>query len=416
MSETAYLNVFFGTELVGRVCDTEPLSFEYSEAWLADPQTMQISNIAKQPGSNSSRFVLAFFDNLLPEGALREYVARKHKVSTVYGLLAAVAGDSAGGMVLLPPGQQPGVSGYEPTTWAALARKLREGSGIQAADIKGDQARISLSGAQDKALIYIDAKGNPAIPKGTSPSTHILKPDIRRLEGVWHSAANEALVMRAASLCGLSAAEVFYEPMTQACIVKRFDRYDEGNGILARLVQYDLCQLDGIESSKKYETEGGPGVRRCAELIRRYSSTPAPDLELFLRSIFFNLCFGNNDGHAKNLAIMALRSREVRLAPLYDLTCTRIYPGLSQSFAFRIGGEDKPGRIGREHVEAMARELRMGTRFVLELAQDVASRALEAAKAANEQLLPAFEHSASELASRILTRVKELALGFQKRL
>lgn len=112
---------------------------------------------------------------------------------------------------------------------------------------------------------------------------------------------------------------------------------------------------------------------------------------------------------------MALRSGEVRLAPLFDLMCTRIYPGLSQSFAFRIGGEDKPGRIGREHVEAMTRELRMNTRFVLGIARDVAGKAVSAAQAASEQLSPAFQHSARELAGRILNRVKEITQGFQKR-
>ncbi len=81
---------------------------------------------------------------------------------------------------------------------------------------------------------------------GTAPSTHILKPNIKRLSKVWHSAANETIIMQTASLCGLPAAEVFYEPLTQSCVVRRFDRATQDDGTLGRLIQYDLCQLSGV--------------------------------------------------------------------------------------------------------------------------------------------------------------------------
>ena len=66
--------------------------------------------------------------------------------------------------------------------------------------------------------------------------------------------------MRAAALAGLPTAEVFYEPHTEACVVRRFDRQSRADGTLARLVQYDLCQLAGTVSDRKYEKEGGPGL------------------------------------------------------------------------------------------------------------------------------------------------------------
>jgi hypothetical protein len=37
------------------------------------------------------------------------------------------------------------------------------------------------------------------------------------------------------------------------------------DGTLARLVQYDLCQLAGTVSERKYEKEGGPGLAACAD-------------------------------------------------------------------------------------------------------------------------------------------------------
>ena len=413
---TATLDVYFESDLVGSVYDTQPLAFEYAASWLARPNAHQIASIELRAGVNDSPYVLAFFDNLLPEGALREYFSQKFKASTVFALLSAIAGDTAGGLVILPRGQVPEPPGYQPTSWEKLAAIVREGSGTLAAEAKATGARISLSGAQDKALICIDANGNPSLPTGSSPSTHILKPNIRRMEGVWESAANEALVMRIANKCGLDVSEAFYEPTTQACIVRRFDRYAAADGHLRRLVQYDLCQLNGTASEKKYESEGGPGIARCLELVRKYSNVPAADLSSVLKAVFFNLCAGNNDGHAKNFSMLAHADKSVRLAPLYDLMCTRIYPGLSGDYAFQIGGEVRPGTISRTRVEALAREIRMRPAFVLGVARQVGERVLEVAPQALAELQPVFPHSAAILGERVVDRVREITRGLMQRL
>lgn len=82
------------------------------------------------------------------------------------------------------------------------------------------------------------------------------------------SAANEAIILRTAAHCGLRTAQVFYEPLTRACVVERFDHYRRDDGTLGRRIQYDFCQLAGIASERKYEKEGGQGrggLRRCRD-------------------------------------------------------------------------------------------------------------------------------------------------------
>ena len=412
----ASLDVYLGTALVGSVYDTQPLSFEYAQSWLPNPGRIQLANIPLRAGRIDNEFVLAYFDNLLPEGALREHISRQLHATSTFALLRAVAGDTAGSMVLLPSGQKPEPSGYELTSWAKLGHILRGDEGITAFDIKGRGARISLSGAQDKALIYIDSTGAPALPLGTSPSSHILKPSIRALPGIWESAANETIVMRAAAKCRLTSAEVFFEPNTAACVVKRFDRFVDEHGELARLIQYDLCQLNGTPSDRKYEAEGGPGIRRCAELIRRYSVMPAVDLRSFLAWVFFNLYVGNNDGHAKNLSLLAHRQGGARLAPFYDLMCTRIYPGLSRNYAFKIGGEDKPGQITREHVVEMANELGLRPRFVMQIADSLSRSIVPALKEAIDEISPVLPVSAQTFARKLLQEVNGITKKFQRRL
>ncbi len=400
MPQVAQLDVFYGEEPVGTLYDSTPLAFEYSTAWLERASRMAVAAIPLAAGRNDSAAVQAIFENLLPEGELRQYLALQNKASTLFSLLREVAGDTAGGFVIVPGGQAPGAPTYEATTWEALAGLLGRKSAF-AIDIKGRGARISLAGAQDKAVIAIFDDGVPRLPRGTAPSTHILKPDIRRLSKVWHSAANEAIVMLTAAKCGLPTAEVFYELHAQACVVRRFDRIARADGTLGRLIQYDLCQLTGTVSVKKYEKEGGPGIAACAEMIRAYSTQPAVDLRAFVSWILFNLFVGNNDSHAKNLAMVEVPGGGVALAPFYDLMCTRLYPGLSQEFAFAVGGEARPGSIGREHLDAMAAELRMRPQFIARLALELAKAMPTAVDAAVQTVSPALPHGAKALATRL---------------
>jgi len=399
MPRPSQLDVFFADELVGAIHDTSPISFEYAKAWLDRRPPMPVATIALEGGLNHSAQVQAFFENLLPEGELRHYIADQKKASTLFSLLHEVAGDTAGGFTILPAGQRPEPPSYEATSWEALGTTLA-GKSAAAIDVKGRDARISLAGAQDKASIAIFGDGVPMLPRGTSPSTHILKPDIKRLAKIWNSAANETMVMLAASACGLPTADVFYEPHTRSCIVKRFDRFMRPDGSLGRLIQYDLCQLSGVVSDKKYEKEGGPGLLACAELIRKYSSRPAVDLRHFVAWIFFNLFTGNNDSHAKNLSMYRLPDEGVVLTPFYDLMCTRIYPGLSREFAFSIGGETMPGSMTRDHATEMARQLRMQPSFVLGLADDLATKIPQAMAKAYATVAPSLPSGGRTLAGR----------------
>ena len=405
MQQIKSLDMFFGEELVGTIHDTSPIAFEYSPQWLGRSEPLPVAAIALQSERNNSADVQGFFEKLLPEGELRQYVAEQNKASTVFSMLLAVAGDTAGGFVILPHGKRPVRATYEATTWELLASYLSK-KNAAAIDLKGRRARISLAGAQDKAAIAVFDDGIPRLPEGSSPSTHILKPDIKRLAKVWHSAANETIIMKTAALCGLPTAEVFYERHTNACIVRRVDRIAKPDGSLGRVIQYDLCQLAGIVSDKKYESEGGPGIAACAELIRTYSTQAAVDLRHLIRWLVFNLYVGNNDSHAKNLSVYRLPGKGVTLTPFYDLMCTRIYSGLSGRFAFAIGGETKPGSITAEHFGKMAQELRMRPQFVVNEAVALANRIGEAIDQAVESVAPSLPSGARALAARVRQFVK----------
>jgi len=74
--------------------------------------------------------------------------------------------------------------------------------------------------------------------------------------------------MRAAAYCGLNTAKVFYEPLSHACVVERFDRIPQDDGTLGRLIQYHFCQLAGINSNLWRILPRPNQQRPCARLGR----------------------------------------------------------------------------------------------------------------------------------------------------
>ena len=165
--------------------------------------------------------------------------------------------------------------------------------------------------------------------------------------------------------------------------------------------------------SASTKRRAAPALATCAELIRRYSTQPAVDLRHFVRWIFFNLYAGNNDSHAKNLSIYSRPGQGVTLTPFYDLMCTRMYPGLSQEFAFAIGGEYKPASMTAANLTPLAHQLDMRPNYLAQQAADLARRMPDAMDRAVKDIRPALSHPAGVLADRlqkfVLSTTRKLA-------
>jgi serine/threonine-protein kinase HipA len=97
------LEVYYGSDRVGTVHDSMPLAFEYAPGWLDGTQRMTLAAISLQSGMQTTPAVQAFFENLLPEGELRDYLAAQRKASTLFSLLLEVAGDTT--RLCLPNGK-----------------------------------------------------------------------------------------------------------------------------------------------------------------------------------------------------------------------------------------------------------------------------------------------------------------------
>jgi serine/threonine-protein kinase HipA len=408
--------------LVGTLHNTDPLSFSYSDAWIATPGAAPIHpNLPLAPGPSDAPYVAAFFENLLPEGDQRTVISMREQVSSVFALLARVGGESAGSFTLVPEGETPQAPVYQPLTWEQVrvlvhddGTQSDERAAIERAAQDMPRPRMSMSGAQFKVLLHLDEQGSPARPMGNAPSTHILKPDIGRSDiKAFASAVNETIVMRAAARCGLPTANVAYQSVAQACLVERYDRVRQDDGSVRRLWQADFCQLLGVQSGVKYEHEGGPGFKDCYDKLA-LSVQPAVDRRHLLRWLFFNLCVGNNDSHAKNLSMLAT-PRGLRLAPFYDMMCTRIYPGLPGGFAFDIAGESEPGKLTDAHLADLAKTLGVGVRYLQKLAIEVTQQVAVAVPLVAAEITPDLDHRNAAMAERLAQRIKSIATGMGKR-
>lgn len=186
--------------------------------------------------------------------------------------------------------------------------------------------RISVAGAQEKtALLRI---GNDwCIPKGITPTTHIIKLPIGEIRqpnatlDLSQSVDNEYYCLLLAKELGLNVpdAEIIKAGNVRALAVERFDRrWNAERTVLLRLPQEDMCQTFGLPSSVKYESDGGPGIARIMAFLMG-SSEALKDRYDFMKFQVFQWLIGATDGHAKNFSVFIQAGGSYRLTPFYDI-------------------------------------------------------------------------------------------------
>lgn len=419
------LDVYAASNLVGYLEDKPDsgLQFQYADEWTNALDAFQISpEFPVQQGVFVGQTVTDFFENLLPEGQVREFIEKSEHLSkgNIFGLLERLGGDTAGALSFLPHGQPVDAEPRYTRLTIEELKSLLQGTHGVPLGIVGDESRMSLSGAQDKATVFVDSDGSFLLPLDTAPSSHILKPSIdNRIAPC--TAINEGLVMMLARRVGLNVPDVRYIPELDALLIHRYDRRLGSDGCLQRLHQNDLCQLAGRSSSKKYEAEGGLSLRQCFDVVLKYSAKPDADRVALAEWVVFNLVVGNMDSHAKNVSLLLDAERQMRIAPFYDLLSTRVYPNLSQKFAFKIGGENRPDWIMERHWQRFANEIGIKPEALAHLREGMAAEILntlpvivseiaaQTSDAANLDMISKVSHCIEQEAGRLLARLPGLS-------
>lgn len=381
MKDHEALYVWFEDFPVGQLWRTPAgsIGFRYSPDWVrySDYPISQSLPITTEEYSTDNNIAHRFFANLLPEGGAREQIVRDLKIAnTDFDLLRAIGGECAGGFYILPEEREPSdEQNYRQLRESELTRMVARPGHVFAALPQEQRPRVSLAGAQNKFPVLFQ-NDRYYLPECEVLTTHILKfqtTDYRLLP------AYETFTSHLAQQIGLPVINIELKSAGKHTYSRseRYDRYLDKSGFVMRLNQEDFCQALGYGHEKKYQDDGGPSFSQCLELLRQVSSDPAIDTLCLLRWQIFNVLAGNSDGHAKNLSLLYLSNGDVRLAPFYDLICTRAMERIDHRLAFAVGGQRDPGLVTRGHWETLAEECDIGSRFLHGLVEETASSLLE---------------------------------------
>ncbi len=351
MSHT--LDVYLHNKLTGKLTQNKSgtLSFQYDTDYVKNKHNPAISvSMPIQTEMYEGNSVKAFFSGFLPDDIVRHRLARYLGISekNAFGFLEVIGGECAGALSLYPEGQIP--YKVQATDIESLDdKKLREILELlkrRPLLVGVEDIRLSLAGAQDKIAVTVK-NGQIALCKGTSPTTHILKPVIL---GIKDSVHNELFCMRLAQLLDIDVpqTDIGWAGETPYFLVERYDRVRTQDNVVTRLHQEDFCQALSVMPELKYEREGGPKIANCLEILHIYSATPAVDRLAFIERVIFNYLIGNADAHGKNFSLLYKKVAPT-LAPAYDLLSTAVIPDVSVKMAMKIGGKYDPDKVFLRH-------------------------------------------------------------------
>lgn len=368
------LPIYYGEEAVATLMQNEHgfCELHYEPTWQEKGFDISVT-LPRVQQHHTGDAVRAFFENLLPEAAIRESLARHYGISgeNVFGLLSHIGRDCAGAFSIGAPG---GAGEYQLLTTPELQSELDKLPQYPMAATRPGTS-LSLAGAQHKLPIF-HKDGAFFLPLRGAASNSIIKLPMGAFP---HSVENEFFCMRLAQHVGLPVAgvNILSLPSGNVLVVDRYDR--EGSSFHPRrLPQEDFCQMLGLSSAVKYESEGGPSFADCAAIIRRYSFRSAKDLLLLVQWAAYNLCIGNNDAHAKNLSMLR-QGEALSLAPHYDLISTTFYGRrLQKKLAMRIGGQQWSHHVSRRRWGLFAEALGLPPATIHKRVQQTAALLLKA--------------------------------------
>ncbi|NLE91813.1 MAG: HipA domain-containing protein [Elusimicrobia bacterium] len=174
--------------------------------------------------------------------------------------------------------------------------------------------KMSISGVQPKLSVKLaDRSGDPHLKVTGEGGQYILKPQVQAFANL---PENEELCMTIADDIGIEVPAhclVHLKDQSLAYVVKRFDR--EGR---RKIHQEDFSQI--LEKQDKYNG----AVEEIGKKLKTVSEVPGLDVQLFFERVVFNFLIGNGDAHVKNYSVIYNEEGLARLAPAYDLVCSRI--------------------------------------------------------------------------------------------
>jgi len=320
-------DILFKDKLAGTLIETASggTCFTYDETWKKEDIACCFPITRRE--YEYSYGLHPFFQHLGPEGWLREQQARVAHIVEAddLGLLLRYGADCIGAVSVCPKEAVTAIDGTK-----ALVNPGR-----------------TVSGIQKKLLVVKDGEHfSPALASGSAP--YIAKFNSASILTLVH---NEALSLQW-MISVLGKKEVtefrtaFIQPINEvALVVTRFDRDPAGTKRRLEDFAQILCKPKGLDYAGKYDA----AYEDVAAIIKQYSARPDIDLALFYKRLITFALIGNGDAHLKNFSLLET-SEGLRLAPVYDVVNTIIYPGYDQQLALSINGKKRQLDVVDRHL------------------------------------------------------------------
>ncbi len=365
------LNVYLNDVEVGTLTllpDDRTL-FAFSESYINDAGRPTLSQWFKTPLGDlkieekirSQAMLPPFFSNLLPEGHLREYLAKKVDVKPEreFFLIAALGKDLPGAVRI------------------RATDTMGDDQGIEQNFVETGKSllRFSLAGVQLKFSAVMEPAGGLTIRADGADGSWIVK---LPSNSFLHVPEAEFAMLTLARRIGITVPEFKLVPTTSiqglpadinvpagdSLVIERFDRRSDG----ARIHMEDFAQVFGLYPNQKYESAsfdriGFVVLSECGE----------EDFLEFIRRLVFTLAIGNGDMHVKNRSLLYEDPRLPRLSPAYDFVPSILYiPG--DDLGLRLGGAKAFQDITKKNFATLASRACASERLVLNTVRETAQR------------------------------------------
>jgi serine/threonine-protein kinase HipA len=308
-----------------------------------------------------------FFANVLPEGAMRDYLAKRAgvKPQREFFLLWVLGRDLPGAITVRPADGE---------AWPPGGEDDGKDADENVADRRRNALRFSLAGVQLKFSAVKEAAGGLTIPAQGVGGSWIVKLPSTRHGGI---PENEFAMMTLAGMVGIDVPELQLVALEAigglpdgignlkgaALAVKRFDRTPQGP-----VHMEDFAQVFGVYPDDKYEKAS---YRNIAEVIAAEAGNEA--IAELIRRLVFNTLIGNADMHLKNWSLIYPDRRNASLSPGYDFVSTIHYINDDKA-ALSYGRTKRMDKFSRDELRYMAGKARLPEKLVLDAAGETIAR------------------------------------------
>lgn len=207
--------------------------------------------------------------------------------------------------------------------WPKIDFNLSEVS-LEAQELTG---KLSISGVQPKLSVKLDRKKNMLVSTAKG-GEYILKPQTATYPNI---PENEQCCMDIAETFGISVPEHCILPLKDNSLAYIVKRYDRNKG--QKYHQEDFQQI--LEKDDKYVGS----VEEICRKLNVVSAVPGLDIQLLYEMVVSSFLLGNGDAHFKNYSMITYNDVDRRLAPAYDIVCSKLVIPRGMDSALTINGK-----------------------------------------------------------------------------